>query len=228
MKYIIRLDRLAAWLLFFCVIAYFISGYGMTKGIIDPALARIIHIQILPYIVLVGFIIHASFGIHAFFKRWRIWNLGTKILLVSSFVALIVLFIWINLFYTKTSQVPQVQNSSNKPNEEVLLDSKEIAKHNNAGDCWLLINNKVYNATSYIYSHPGGSEMIISYCGKEATQAYDTKNIGRPHSASADSILANYYIGDFNQIVNKQKDINPTNSITPPAKNNDDDEYGDD
>jgi len=73
----------------------------------------------------------------------------------------------------------------------------EIAKHNSANDCWLLINNKVYDVTSFLGSHPGGVETIIPHCGQEATNAYNTKDIGRPHSARAASMLNDYYIGDL-------------------------------
>jgi cytochrome b involved in lipid metabolism len=84
---------------------------------------------------------------------------------------------------------------------KTILSLTEIAKHNSANDCWLLINNKVYDVTSAIDSHPGGAETIIPNCGKEATQAFDTKEIGRPHSNRASSMLDNLYIGDLNQSI---------------------------
>ncbi|MDP1709973.1 MAG: hypothetical protein Q8L21_03735 [Candidatus Komeilibacteria bacterium] len=35
---------------------------------------------------------------------------------------------------------------------------------------------------------------IAPYCGQEATQAFDTKDIGRPHSTGAAALLGNYHI----------------------------------
>ena len=102
----------------------------------------------------------------------------------------------------------------------------EISKHNSVADCWLLINNKVYNLTSFINSHPGGVGTITNYCGKEATSAYDTKGgRGRGHSSYADSLLAQYYIGNFDQSIPKttlQQNTQKTNTVTPPATSGDD------
>lgn len=83
----------------------------------------------------------------------------------------------------------------------IILSSQEIARHSTVSDCWLLINNKVYNLTSYLAAHPGGIQTISPYCGKEASQAFATKDTGNAHSANASNILAAYYIGDFNQTI---------------------------
>jgi cytochrome b involved in lipid metabolism len=80
----------------------------------------------------------------------------------------------------------------------VILNSKEVAKHNTNADCWLIINNKVYNVSDYASSHPGGARNILNYCGKEATEAFDTKGgRGDTHSSSAYNLLNKYYIGDL-------------------------------
>ena len=39
MKYWIKIDRFAAWVLLVGMTLYFISGYGMAKGIFDASLA---------------------------------------------------------------------------------------------------------------------------------------------------------------------------------------------
>lgn len=76
----------------------------------------------------------------------------------------------------------------------------EIAKHSSETNCWLLINNKVYDVTKFIPDHPGGVSQIIPYCGKEATKAFDTQGgRGRPHSPTADEMLKDYYIGNLSQ-----------------------------
>lgn len=112
---------------------------------------------------------------------------------------------------------------------ELALNLQEIAKHNTVRDCWLIINNKVYNVTSYLFIHPGGSGMIFPYCGKEATRAFQTKDIGRPHSSYADSLLASYYLGELNQKITSwqiEQKVQNANSILPPAGRNR--EYEDD
>ncbi len=108
----------------------------------------------------------------------------------------------------------------------VTLNMQEIAKHNSASDCWLLISNKVYNVTSYLGAHPGGAGAIIVHCGTDATQAFATKDIGRPHSQTAANELALYYIGDFNQTIGQQQvqqSVQTTNSVPPPRGGENDD-----
>ncbi len=112
------------------------------------------------------------------------------------------------------------QTSINNQNQTSLLSLAEIAKHNSASDCWLLINNNIYNITSFLSAHPGGAGAIIPYCGKEATQAFNTKDIGQPHSGGAASMLASYYIGTLNQQTSQQQiqqNVQTTNTVVPPT-----------
>ncbi|PIY69246.1 cytochrome B5, partial [Candidatus Roizmanbacteria bacterium CG_4_10_14_0_8_um_filter_39_9] len=50
--------------------------------------------------------------------------------------------------------------------------------------------------TTFFGSHPGGDAFLSKYCGTDATQAYDTKNLGpgQAHSGDAQAILAQYLI----------------------------------
>ena len=75
---------------------------------------------------------------------------------------------------------------------------EEVAKHNKKEDCWQVIRGKVYDVTSYFSIHPGGITMLEG-CGKEATVAFDsrTSGSGTPHSAAAQELLAQFYIGDL-------------------------------
>jgi cytochrome b involved in lipid metabolism len=71
----------------------------------------------------------------------------------------------------------------------------EVARHTSVDDCWMAINGKVYDLTSYLPEHPSRPGIILPWCGKEATDAYRTKTKGRPHSPAADRLLATYQIG---------------------------------
>jgi hypothetical protein len=79
----------------------------------------------------------------------------------------------------------------------VILSAAEVAKHNSSSDCWLIIENKVYDVSEYLGTHPGGRAIIIQYCGTEATHAFETKGIGANHSKTAWSHLDSIYLGDL-------------------------------
>ncbi len=72
---------------------------------------------------------------------------------------------------------------------------KDVASHNTAGDCWMAIHGQVYDVTTYLPDHPSRPEVIERWCGKEASEAYDTKTKGRRHSQDADRQLETYLIG---------------------------------
>lgn len=98
-KRFVMLDRLAAWTLLIIIIAYGITGYGMTKGLISQDAARTLHLGWLGGIGLIAFVIHTSWAIHLTFKRHNIWNVFSKILLTAAYISLILFFCWVHFFY---------------------------------------------------------------------------------------------------------------------------------
>ncbi len=87
------------------------------------------------------------------------------------------------------------------PNNNISLTASEVAKHSTTQDCWTIVSGKVYNVTSYINSHPGGSQAVISICGVDGTVAFQTKGGGGSHSQNAVNILSSFYVGDINTLV---------------------------
>lgn len=71
----------------------------------------------------------------------------------------------------------------------------EVADHAVEKDCWMVIDGVVYDFTAYLPDHPTRPDIILPWCGKEASEAYKTKTRGRPHSSGADSLLPDYRIG---------------------------------
>jgi cytochrome b involved in lipid metabolism len=69
----------------------------------------------------------------------------------------------------------------------------EVQKHNTKKDAWTIIENKVYNISSWIPKHPGG-EIIMQALGKDATQLF----LNNTHpSYVRKTILPKYYIGNL-------------------------------
>ncbi len=96
--YLMQIDRFAAWVLFIVVLLYFISGYGLTKGLMDSSLAAKIHLSWLPIAGLIAFTIHSSWAIHLFLKRNHIWNRVSKILLSAVYIFLVSAFTYVEFF----------------------------------------------------------------------------------------------------------------------------------
>lgn len=71
----------------------------------------------------------------------------------------------------------------------------QVAQHATRSDCWMAIRGQVFDFTAYLPQHPADPAVFLAWCGKDATQAFETKNKGRPHSPYAEQLLPKYRIG---------------------------------
>ncbi|EGV63902.1 hypothetical protein CANTEDRAFT_97923 [Yamadazyma tenuis ATCC 10573] len=50
------------------------------------------------------------------------------------------------------------------------INAEDVAKHDNLDNgVWVVINGKVYDLTTFINMHPGGTSIILKYAGKDAS-----------------------------------------------------------
>ncbi|KFB45006.1 AGAP006060-PA-like protein [Anopheles sinensis] len=56
---------------------------------------------------------------------------------------------------------------------------------------WIVIRDNVYDVTGYMEDHPGGSELITEWAGKDVTKDFD--DFG--HSSDAMRILRTLHVG---------------------------------
>jgi alkylation response protein AidB-like acyl-CoA dehydrogenase len=49
---------------------------------------------------------------------------------------------------------------------------EQVSLHNTTLDCWIIINNQVYDVTRFLNSHPGGKSSILAFAGKDATEVF--------------------------------------------------------
>ena len=61
----------------------------------------------------------------------------------------------------------------------------QVAAHSRASDCWVIVGKGVYNLTSYVSQHPGGSSAITRLCGTNATRAFTAQHGGQGSPAAA-------------------------------------------
>lgn len=79
--------------------------------------------------------------------------------------------------------------------EEPSYTLAQVARHATRDNCWMAIRGQVYDFTAYIPQHPADPAVFLAWCGKDATQAFETKTKGRPHSPYAEQLLPKYRIG---------------------------------
>ncbi|EXI67633.1 MAG: Soluble cytochrome b558 [Candidatus Accumulibacter adjunctus] len=81
------------------------------------------------------------------------------------------------------------------PASERLIPLAELARHARPDDCWMAIRGAVHDLGAYLPEHPSQPSVVVPWCGREATEAYESKGRGRPHSPHADELLTRYRIG---------------------------------
>lgn len=126
--YLVKMDRIAAWTLLATMFAYFISGYGMTKGIINGPLAVNIHNNWLPLLLIGSFAFHTCYAVSLAFKRWRIWTPTSKFLLFAIYAVFILFLVFINSFYKKP--VNTASNTTAVQQQTVESDDDESSTNN--------------------------------------------------------------------------------------------------
>lgn len=188
-----KLDRLAAWTLLIVVLLFAISGYGLTKGLIDRQLASSLHLYWLMPIGFLAFIAHVGWAVHLACKRWRIWNLATKTILALLGVALAAGFIYANYFYNASGQqrgsVPEPKELQGQaPNGTAtataegvaateIFTKEQLSRYDgkNGNPAYVAIDGKVYDASSVFrnglhYGYSAGQDLSKEFHGKHPDQ----------------------------------------------------------
>jgi len=189
-----KIDRISAWILFVGMILYFISGYGMTKGFINPALATKLHLNYLTYFVMFGFIVHTYYAIHLAFKRWRIWNGYTKLFLLLFYLFFFSGFVYVDRFYSaeKAAAEDQSENVANVTEKNNATSSTtnsaattqptstnstattftlaQLAKYNglNGQPAYVAVDGDVYDLSAKFQQ----GQHFSHYAGTELTNAF--------------------------------------------------------
>jgi glycine/D-amino acid oxidase-like deaminating enzyme/predicted heme/steroid binding protein len=86
--------------------------------------------------------------------------------------------------------------------EEGIVDvvtMEEVSRHNTKDDCWMVIDGKVYDVTSFLENHPGGASIMAAHGGMDVSKHYRYLQ----HSENAQALRSGLYIADV-------KDYTPT------------------
>lgn len=96
---------------------------------------------------------------------------------------------------SKSSPTLKKPKSLSTDSKNVVLgpfNANEVALHNKENDCWIIVDDKVYDITDYINDHPGG-DSILKNAGGDSTVGVH----GPQHPPSMWDVLKLYYIGDL-------------------------------
>ncbi|CAL9737923.1 L-lactate dehydrogenase (cytochrome) [Monosporozyma servazzii] len=70
------------------------------------------------------------------------------------------------------SSSQMILNDSGVHKPKKLFSPQEVSKHNTPDDCWVVIDNQVYNLTDFIDIHPGGPEILKLNAGKDVSAIF--------------------------------------------------------
>jgi predicted heme/steroid binding protein len=185
----IVLDRVCAWFLFVGIILYFISGFAMAKGIINPGFFVKVHLDYLTIVVAVVFVYHTGYATRLALMRWRKWNQPYKSIWVGFFIVFIVGFFYVDKIYTPSGNAPAATTSQSDDNQSSVSGSttaaasnsssvftaSELAKYDgqNGNPAYVAIDGNVYNLSSVFVS---GSHFS-HFAGTELTNAFYSRHV---------------------------------------------------
>ncbi len=94
----------------------------------------------------------------------------------------------------------------------------EVSLHSKATDAWVIYNNVVCDVTGFLDGHPGGSEILLEFLGKDITEVFLDEKVAHKHSDSALSMLKDMKIGNLRVDGEKaafpiEEEVDPTQSF---------------
>jgi predicted heme/steroid binding protein len=167
------------------MLVYFVSGYGMTKGIIDSGVATRLHVTVLPVFVLLSFVVHSFLSIRLAFIRWKIWNRFALAAVSILFAAFSVSIIYVEMFYTSTQaasaeqtaiatqiveQVASPATTITAQTNQKVLNADELARYNgkNGMPAYVAVDGLVYDMSRVFrqgthFEHVAGTELTNAF-----------------------------------------------------------------
>ena len=101
------------------------------------------------------------------------------------------------VFFNKKSPYQPAENTTSQTDTKIAgFTLEQITAHKDASSCWTAINGSVYDLTSWIPKHPGGSEAILWLCGKDGTEAFNKQHGGSNKIAK---VLGGFKVGLLTQ-----------------------------
>ncbi|XP_015783022.1 regulator of nonsense transcripts 2 [Tetranychus urticae] len=98
-----------------------------------------------------------------------------------------------SFFQEITKIVPWTNDVETKSLPSSQYTLAQVAEHCTVYDCWIVLFDKVYDVTDFMYEHPGGDYIIAENAGRDATNAFSNSR----HSKDAYDLMEKYCIGSL-------------------------------
>ena len=167
---------------------YFLTGYGITKEIINSGFATRLHLDILPLVFMIAFVIHTGLAIRLALMRWRFWNKASMVILILIYLSFLIGFGYIELAYQKPKAETKGENKqeqtvdenkeeetkTKQPSSEKTFTASELAQYNgeNGNPDYVAVDGVVYDVTSVFTQ----GKHYTHYAGQELTNAFYTRH----------------------------------------------------
>ncbi|KAM0803653.1 cytochrome b5-like heme/steroid binding domain-containing protein [Usnea florida] len=80
--------------------------------------------------------------------------------------------------------------------ETTELTYADVSSHSGKKDLYVVVHDKVYDATKFVDEHPGGEEVLLDVGGQDATEPFE--DVG--HSDEAREILDGLLVGKLKRV----------------------------
>ncbi|KJZ80323.1 hypothetical protein HIM_00173 [Hirsutella minnesotensis 3608] len=74
------------------------------------------------------------------------------------------------------------------------LTRAEVESHSSAASCYVTIGTKIFDVTDFLQDHPGGSDLILEYAGRDVEDILKDP-ASHPHSEAAYEVLDDSLVG---------------------------------
>ena len=132
----------------------------------------------------------------AFKSKINIVEMDLSFVALSGVVGFLIVLVYFLMSRTgpkKPKSVPKTQEKKSRAKPVgTVFDASEVALHNKKDDCWIIVDNKIYDVTDYVIEHPGG-DSILNFAGSDSSVGVH----GPQHPISMWDVLKLYYIGEL-------------------------------
>jgi len=83
----------------------------------------------------------------------------------------------------------------------------DLQQHRSSESCWVALYGNVYDVTSFLPNHPGGTKIVLQLAGTDATEEYDPVH---PPGTLEESLPPEAKLGSFDETTLPAKEREPT------------------